>query len=149
MKLKLRRAREEDCRDMWLWRNAPQIRKNFFNMKIISWDTHKKWFYSRINSPRTHIYIACSGKDKIGLIRFDSNSDYISVSVNLNPVFLGKGLGTRIIKLGTQKILHGKKETNKPIIAKIKNDNIISQKAFFKAGYKLFKKTKDRTIYKK
>lgn len=53
----------------------------------------------------------------------------------LNPDFLGKGLGSKVIILGTEIFIKEKKPA-KPIIAEIKKDNIASVKAFQKAGFK-------------
>ncbi|MDD5292058.1 MAG: GNAT family N-acetyltransferase [Candidatus Omnitrophica bacterium] len=139
---------EKDCRDLWLWRNHPDVRKGCFRNECIDWQGHKQWFYSKIKNKNIRIYIASKGKDKIGVIRFRKLKDFVKVSVNLNPESFGKGLGTNIIRLGTEKILEDKK-FHKPIIAEIRLDNIISQKAFYKAGYKHVKTLRDKVIYQK
>ena len=139
---------EDDCKHLWLWRHCPDVRKNFFNEKTISWQEHKKWFYSKIKDPNTKIYVATLGKDKIGVIRFEIEDDSAKVSVNLNPDFLGKGLGSKIIKLGTKKFLQEAK-VRKGIAAEIKEDNIASKKVFSKAGYVIEKEMKGKSIYVK
>jgi len=139
---------ENDCRNLWLWRNHPDVRKGCFRDGCIVWQEHKQWFYKSLKNKNIRIYVASRGKDKIGVIRFRRLKDYIKVSVNLNPEFFGKGLGANIIRLGTEKVLEEKK-FRKPIIAEIRLDNIISQKAFYKAGYKYIKTLPDKVIYKK
>jgi len=144
----LSRASINDCRDLWLWRNHPGVRKNFFDSEPISWQEHERWFNSKNKDGNIRIYIAALGDDKIGVIRFETANGQIKVSVNLNPDFFNRGLGSKIIKIGTGKFI---KDTNakKPIIAEIKKDNIASKKAFTKAGYTLVRDKKDRAVYEK
>ncbi len=135
----LNKVTDDDCKYLWVWRNDPKIRNFFLNTGVIPWEEHKKWFYSKIKDTNTKIYIVHQGENKVGVIRFEIEKDSVKVSVNLNPEFFGKGLGSKIIKLGTEIFLKETK-TKKHIIAKIKKDNIASQKAFEKAGYLLIGK---------
>ena len=141
-------ASESDCRDLWLWRNHPAVRRYFFNRKRISWQEHKEWFYSKVKDGDARIYIAKRGKDKVGVIRFEEAMAVVRVSVNLNPSFFGRGLGSKIIKLGTEKLLNEMK-TKKPVVAETTKDNIVSQKAFSKAGYRYAEETEDKVVYKR
>ena len=74
-------------------------------------------------------------KEKIGTIRFEANESAIKTSVMLNPDFLGKGLGSKLIKLGVKRFIM-EKNHDMQIIAEIKKDNFTSIKAFTKAGFK-------------
>ena len=40
--LSLRSAEETDMKKLFLWRNHPEIRKNFFNTEPVVWDEHGK-----------------------------------------------------------------------------------------------------------
>ena len=90
---------------------------------------------AKLKDPDTVAYMAYYKKEKIGTIRFESNEYVIKTSVMLNPLFLGKGLGPRVIKLGVEEYIKEKKP-KKSLVAEIKKDNITSIKAFQKAGYK-------------
>ncbi len=131
----LREACIEDCRDLFKWRNHPIIRKNSFNTNPMSWNEHERWFKTKSKDPRTKIYIACCGKDKVGTVRFDDLDRMIKVNIMLNPDFLSKGLGSKVIRLGIEKLISEIK-LDKPIIAEIKKENIASIKAFQKVGFK-------------
>ena len=80
-------------------------------------------------------YMAYYRKEKIGPIRFEANESAIKTSVMLNPLFLGKGFGSKVIKLGVERFIMEKKP-DMQIIAEIKKDNIASIKAFQKADFK-------------
>lgn len=145
--LVLNLATNNDCRNLWLWRNNPRVRKNSFDSNIIPWQRHKEWFYSKINGPNTKIYIARKGKDKIGVIRFEIKGNCAKASVSLNPKFFSRGFGTKIIKLGTKNFFRETKIKGY-IAAEIKENNLASQKAFVKAGYNKARQLRDRITYK-
>jgi RimJ/RimL family protein N-acetyltransferase len=90
-----------------------------------------------ISSDKTFLYVGTDGENrKIGQVRFDLEDSDARISVNLNPAFIGCGLGTRLIRAGSARIereVPGIKE----IRAEIRTDNIPSVKAFEKAGYSL------------
>lgn len=144
--IKLRRAGKDDCKDVWLWRNNVKTRKASFRGAHIPWREHKRWFNSKIADDGARIYIAGHGSEKLGVIRFEPALGGSRVSVNLNPDFFGKGLGPEIIRLGSKKFTSELNEADQ-IIAEIKEDNLISQKAFARAGYKCVSKRGDRLIY--
>ncbi|MBI4833593.1 MAG: GNAT family N-acetyltransferase [Planctomycetes bacterium] len=142
----LKTVNEKDCKDLWLWRSFFRVRKNFFSQRPILWREHKKWFYSKLLDPATKMYLARRARNKIGVIRFETGGPVVKVSVNLNPKFIGKGVGAKIISLGTEKVMTETK-TTKPIIAEIKKDNIASSKVFSRAGYVLKEETPRKLIY--
>ena len=133
--INLTKAGITDINDIFEWRNHPDIRKNFFNQELLSWEEHEKWFMAKLKDPDTTVYMAYYKKEKIGTIRFESKESVIKTSVMLNPLFLGKGLGSQVIKLGVEEYIKEKKP-KKSLVAEIKKDNITSIKAFQKAGYK-------------
>jgi len=133
--ISLRGVQANDMQDLFNWRNHPDIRKNFFNTKPISWDEHKRWFKEKIGDSKTTIYMAYCQAQKIGTVRFENKENAIKTSVLLSPDYIGKGLGAEIIRIGTDRFIKDKSPT-KPIIAEIKKDNIQSIKAFQKAGFK-------------
>ncbi len=144
--IRLRPADRSDCKDIWLWRNNVVTRKASFDEKRIPFCEHERWFYSRIADNNAKIYIAEKGAKKIGVIRFESGDKSVHVNVNLNPVFFGKGFGPAIIKLGSNKFMSGINRA-KRIIAEIKKDNLVSQKAFARAGYEHAGGNGKRVIY--
>jgi RimJ/RimL family protein N-acetyltransferase len=133
--IELREAEFEDCDDFFRWRNHPDIRQYFFNKNKVDYEDHKKWLTEKLKSSDTKIYTALQDSKKIGVVRFEVADEKIAcVSVNLNPECLQKKLGRIIISKGTEKFISDS-GLDCRIIAKIKEDNIRSIKAFEKAGY--------------
>ncbi|MDP3791539.1 MAG: GNAT family N-acetyltransferase [Candidatus Omnitrophota bacterium] len=143
----LRTATRDDCKDLWKWRNRPEIRKNSFNDKPVPWCTHKKWFDCKMQDNNSRIYICQQGQDKAGVIRFEVRGRSVIVSVNTNPVFFNRGFGTGMVKLGTKKAF-SEFGSSKPIFAEIKKENQVSRKVFLKAGYKYAGHNDKGIIYK-
>jgi len=124
-----------DINDIFEWRNHPDIRRYFFNANPISWNDHEQWFDRKLKDHNTAIYVACHIGNKIGSIRFENKAETVNISVMLNPTYLGKGFGSKIIKLGVERFIKDR-SPKKHLIAEIKADNIASINAFKKAGFK-------------
>lgn len=144
----LTRAREDDCIDLLEWRNHPDARKNFFDDGIFSQEEHKTWFCGKLKDSSAKIYVARSGDNKVGVIRFEMKRDFVDVSVNVNPLFFRQGFGSEIIRFGTERFYDDVKYAD-TVVARIKKDNIASQKAFSKAGYICVEEKDGRVVYKK
>jgi len=129
--IKLRAVREDDCDDLWIWRNHPKVREWSYNTYEIEYEKHKEWFRDKIISKGTRIYVAENRKgEKIGQIRFElEKGNRALVNVNLNPEFFGKGFGSEIIKRGSEPLIRENKEVRE-IVAEILDGNIVSKKAF-------------------
>ena len=139
----LRLVTTEDVEDLFNWINHPLSRKNSFRSTPITWDEHKKWFAERLADSLTTIYILCSDKkEKLGSVRFEEKKDSIRISVMLNPDFIGKKLGSELIRHGMERYIQ-EKQPVQPVLAEIKGDNLPSKKAFLRAGFK-----EDYSVYK-
>lgn len=133
--ISLRTATEADMTDLLAWRNHPETREASFNKDMITPEAHEAWFRRKLASPETLIYIAFSGNDKLGTVRFEDGGETIKTSIMLNPAFFGQGLGSKVISIATEKYLREKRPA-KPIVAEIKTGNTASLRAFAKAGFK-------------
>lgn len=133
--LRIRNLEADDINDLFSWRNHPDVRKNSFNTNPILWEEHEKWFKKKLAESDTAIYTVCCRDKKIGSIRFEDKGEAVKVNIMLNPDFLGKGFGSKIIRLGTEKFIK-ERQPDKSIHAEIKKDNVASIRAFQKAGYK-------------
>lgn len=138
MQIRIRDVNKDDAYDLWSWRNHPEVRKWAFNSEEIDYAGHKRWFDKTVKAEDIRIYIAENeSKQKVGQIRFEIDKDRKAyISINLNPDFFAKGLGNKVIKIATEDFLK-KKPDIKDIIAEVIKENIVSRKAFEKAGYLL------------
>ena len=108
---------------------------------LITWDEHEQWYYSALKNKDLLITICDILDDKlrvaIAMVKFELNpTDQSSViSINMDPKARGKSLGQSCLNEAID-YMHSSNKNYKKIIATIKQDNIASQKAFEKAGFK-------------
>ena len=60
-------------------RNQDEVRKASINNKIITWDEHKKWFKSKLNSPNVLMLILEYENRPAGLVRLERKEDEVVV----------------------------------------------------------------------
>jgi RimJ/RimL family protein N-acetyltransferase len=129
------------------------VRKWCLNKQKIKYQNHKKWFEKKINDKNIIMYIVENEKkEKIGQVRLEKSKEKsFNINLNLNPSFFGKGYGNIIIKKVTKLLIRDNLEVRE-IIAEILDKNVVSQKAFEKAGYffshKILKNKQTLSIFK-
>lgn len=135
--VRFRRVRENDCRLVWEWANDPDVRAVSFSSEPIRWEEHVQWFKAKLSDPDCLFLIAIDSEGvPIGQARFDmvrENKEAV-ISVSIDRKCRGKGYGSAMIRLASQKLLD-LSEAN-VIHAYIKRDNEASIRAFVKAGYR-------------
>jgi UDP-2,4-diacetamido-2,4,6-trideoxy-beta-L-altropyranose hydrolase len=136
-KLRLRPARQDDCKFLWEWANDSDVREVSFSSELISWEEHLQWFKSKLGDRNCLFFIAVDSADvPIGQVRFDivKEKKEAVISVSIDRKFRGKGYGSAIIQLASQ-MLFSLSGVN-VIQAYIKQNNAASIRAFMKAGYR-------------
>lgn len=135
----IRPAGEDDCRDIWAWRSSPEVSGWCFSGGDLTLDQHKEWFARKSADPNVRMYIAeAKGGVKVGQARLEASGASATISVNLNPEYIGRGIGTKLIVMATQKFF-AEMPSVRETLAEIKENNTASIKAFEKAGYVFYK----------
>ena len=136
-KIKLRKANKSDCDLIFKYINTPNIRNNSYNQNEIDYSEHKEWFIKKIKSNNFLMLIAEDEKKTfLGQLKFEKENNNIVVGVFTNPELHNKGIGSKILKLGSDLAINYFNVDK--ISAYIKLNNKISIKAFRKAGYSHF-----------
>jgi UDP-2,4-diacetamido-2,4,6-trideoxy-beta-L-altropyranose hydrolase len=134
-RIRLRKARRDDCELLWKWANDPEIRGVSFSPEPIPWEHHVSWFSSKLNDSNCVHLIATDINGPIGQARFDINEDEARISVSVDGAHRGKNKGTSIIRLASNRLIE--ESTVQLINAYVKQSNGASVVAFTKAGYRL------------
>ena len=134
--LALRAAQHSDCRDIWLWRNTHQARSASFQSAPIDYVNHERWFENKTKDSQSILWIAQSGRDKIGHVRYEIDGNKAVISILLNPRYYGMGLGSKVIRMADQKFVNTGK-CSCVIHAEIQDHHPSSRRAFASAGYRL------------
>ena len=132
----LRNAERADCVDLWNWRNDPHTRLMSANRNEVSWREHEAWFERSLTLPTRSIWIAESGIEKCGMVRFDrvdDNPKAWEISIAINTRFRGRGLGARVLTLACA--IFEERQRMSTLRAKVRHGNIASLRIFERCGF--------------
>lgn len=140
----IREAGQQDVKQIFSWRNLPEIVALSHLQKTVTWQEHHKW-YKRALSDKAHdLFIISCGNEDVGLIRFYSeNLSGCDISIYVVPGYERKGIGSQALSKGL--FLMKNKYTN--FIARIRKDNVRSIAFFEKLGFFFVKESDDLYYY--
>lgn len=133
--ISIRSAGSDDCDPMYEWRNAEETRRYIFDDKPIMLETHRIWFRNTLKNPDRILLIGEIDNKPVGVLRYDFSGSEALISVYLVPGGQGQGVGSQIIRCGSQ-WLREHYPNIKTINAEIFKENLASLRAFESAGYK-------------
>ena len=141
MDITMRNACLSDAAVLLEWRNSPSARKFSQNSELIRIEDHLVWLSERLERITFEpFYIFELRHQVVGMSRLDfefQSSNEFLISILVDPIQHGKGIGTKILSMTCAFIfdLH----PNSRIIAKVHQDNSVSQKLFVNCGFELQK----------
>ena len=117
-----------------------------FESDFISSSVHSTWFSKSMDDPLKSIYIGENEGQKIGVCRFDLDKSNVfsEVSINMNPVFRGRGLASKFLRAAVRAYLE---KNNVALVARIRETNIASIKIFDAAGFLQIKQEEDKLVF--
>ncbi len=133
-RVRVRRARGQDCERLWHWTNDPETRARAFSSAQVPWTDHVAWFEKKIASPASLLLIGIDADDApIGQLRFDCDKLGIgTISISIDRSQRGKGLGLAMLRAGLRAApaagIRGARALVKP-------DNQASLRMFAAAGF--------------
>ncbi len=134
--LKFRNAKIDDLVLYFDWANDENVRKQSFNSEKINFETHKKWFESKIQD-KNYLMLIFINKEgsPIGQVRIqkENNTDAL-IGISISDIHRGKGYSVEMLKSSSNYFLH--MNPNFSINAFIKQNNLTSKIAFEKADFK-------------
>jgi UDP-2,4-diacetamido-2,4,6-trideoxy-beta-L-altropyranose hydrolase len=139
--LSLRPASEDDCKNIFEWRNHELNRKYSLNSALLDWQIHQKWFAKALNESK--ILVVKSLASEIAVVRFDFGQIKPEISIYMAPGFHGLGYGLSVLLAATNWF-----ESNYPkthLNAKILPSNQASISIFTEAGFKFLNSSGDKS----
>lgn len=130
----LRRAAEDDCEQIYNWRNSEEVRSFSGDSAVIPYDKHIQWYKNILVDSNRIILIGELAGEAVGVLRYDRDGERSTVSVYLVPGKHGRGIGTELIERGTLWVVENWSDV-RIIDAKINAENLASILAFKKAGF--------------
>lgn len=133
--LLIRPANLTDSAELLAWRNDATTRAMSFDSKIVTECEHQKWLARTLENSQKHLLIGEYAGEKVGMCRFDIESDRLTaeISINVNPALRGRGLASPLLQ---NSIAYFVAKHAIRITARTKITNGASQIIFEKAGFK-------------
>ncbi|UFJ42529.1 GNAT family N-acetyltransferase [Brevibacillus humidisoli] len=130
----IREATMEDAQLLFDWRNDPVTRANSFHSEPLGWETHVAWLQQAVSRDDLHIFVVEDQEQPIGTFRLNRiDSGRAEISITVAPPCRGKGFGGQIL---TEAARVARDQLGYTCLqAHVKESNIASRKAFFRAGY--------------
>lgn len=134
MKAYLREATEEDMELLFRWVNEPDVRKASFQTAEITFEEHKLWYKKLLACEDRRQYIYICDNEAIGQARIAISEDAAEIGYSICVGKRGMGHGKNLLRLLERQVRTDFPNVKK-LIAKVKSDNIASQRAFIDTGY--------------
>lgn len=132
--IQIRRATLDDLDLLYQWSNDLEVRNNSFSLEHISYEEHCEWFNRIMHDDHIYQYILMDNDLLVGQIRLNINGDEAEISYSIAKEYRGKGYGRKILQLIQEEVSSSIPEVKK-LIAKVKPDNIPSNKLFSSENY--------------
>lgn len=130
----MRLARREDARNLFEWRNAPEIRAMSRTRDPIAWETHVSWMDRVLADDNRHLLIGERQGLPVGVVRFDVEGDSAEVSIYKVPGQAGQGMGSDLLA-AAESWLGQHYPSVRSLRAEVLGDNAASHRLFLAAGY--------------
>jgi len=134
--VEIRRANEQDSRNLFDWRNHPAIRVISRNIAPIAWEDHQRWFADVMANPDRELFIGSIDDRPIGVVRFDKEAAVAEISIYLVPEGGFNGQGRNLL-LAAEQWLKNNRSDIKSIRAGVLGENEASKKLFLGANYQV------------
>lgn len=144
--IEVRPAELGDSQELFDWRNDPITRANSFTTDVLDFKEHESWFSRSLARDDRLILIGLRQETKVGMCRFDSSSvgAQTEVSINLDPKLRGQGLAAPLL-IASMIFFRG--ISTNAVVARVKNANCASRRAFERAGFVAGSYNKHETEY--
>lgn len=134
MKEYLRRAMKSDMDLLFQWANDKEVRKNSFQTKEITYEEHRKWFMDMLNRKDVKQYIYMLEEESVGQVRICLAGEEAEISYSIAPQYRCMGYGKQMIAALKKRVQEEYPEI-KRLVARVKPENVASQKIFSDCGY--------------
>jgi UDP-2,4-diacetamido-2,4,6-trideoxy-beta-L-altropyranose hydrolase len=125
----------KDCARVFLWSNDPDVRHSSFETEPISFETHARWFLTKLRDPDCIFLIIMSESGTpVGQIRLQRESKRTAViSISIDRRFRNNGYGTEALRQASERLLQ---QTGvNTVVGYVRRENTGSLAMFSKAGF--------------
>lgn len=132
--VRLRHARQEDCRLAFDWANDPTVRAGSFRSAPIEWNEHVAWFGHRVANHDAPFFVATDGFDRpLGQLRLDEAPAGLRISLSVDPRERRRGVGEKLLRRACRQAFN--ERSADCLVAAIKPGNDASRRLFERCGF--------------
>jgi UDP-2,4-diacetamido-2,4,6-trideoxy-beta-L-altropyranose hydrolase len=124
-----------DCARVFLWSNDPDVRHSSFETEPISFETHARWFHTKLRDPDCIFLIILSESGTpVGQIRLQREGGRTAViSISIDRRFRKNGYGTQALRQASERLLQ--ESGINAVVGYVRRENAGSLAMFSKAGF--------------
>lgn len=143
--LKMRETQKEDIKLYFRWANDKAVRQNSFNPEPIKFESHLKWFKTKLSSERSKLFVFEVLGKPVGQFRIDQIDNAWLIDYSVDRHYRGLGAGKAMITHFKASRFYS--ELLYPLKAFVKPSNIASQRVFEQLGFQKADEINDTLIY--
>lgn len=132
--LRMREARATDSEAVLGVSNDPTVRMASFCARTISPSRHDGWFRRRLEDPDTVFLVLEDDSGIMGQVRYQLVGNEAEVSISLASRLQGEGLALPLLERSIRELAE-RRGSVEHVVAKIRPDNVLSQKLFSNDGF--------------
>lgn len=140
--LNVRKAELTDVLTFFKWVNDPEVRSQSFNTDSIELIDHQKWFYAKLESSSSVIYIGEIDNTPLGQVRFEYKDKCWVIDYSIDKKFRGQGYGYILLKKCILNLIGGC-GSEFALKAEVKKQNRSSVRVFEKLKFRKIKETEE------
>ena len=132
----LRPAVMDDAAVLFEWVNRDEVRSvSLGGGSPIAWESHVGWLRNRLADDRSLVLMAEQDGAPVGYVRFEDKGEGPETAIYLVPEARGHGRATRWLRQGSEQA--ARRWPGRPVLARIRWDNLASRRLFSRCGYVL------------
>ncbi len=136
MKISHRKATTSDLDLYFDWTNDSDTRNNSFNIQVVDYQVHTKWFLNKILDKKSLLLVfENEEKNPVGQIRIEQKPTENIIGISIGKNFRGLGLAVSMLEISCNVFFQEFHQNT--IHAYIKKNNLASLKSFQKAGFEI------------
>jgi hypothetical protein len=131
-KLSVRLAKSDDCVEFFNWTNDPAVREQSISTSTIQWHDHKKWFFEKISSSSSEMYVLEASGLPVGQVRFEKSAAVAEINYSLDKIVRNRRWASVMLEMAMK--MFGQK-CSSTLRARVKSSNAKSSSVFKQLGF--------------
>ena len=131
-KLAVRLAKLDDCVEFFNWVNDPAVREQSLSTSTIQWLDHKKWFFEKIGSSATDMYVMEADGLPVGQVRFEKSASVAEINYSLDRIARNRRWASAMLEMAMKMFCQ---KCSSTLRARVKNSNAKSSAVFKQLGF--------------